>query len=156
MPENGRPLCCRRRGAGEGDGSAPLVGAVDVAAAQFMFIVDAFIVNVAIATIRADLRVGAAEIEAVIAVYLIAYATLVIIGGRLGDLHGVKTVFLSGLIGSTLASVCCGLARSSRPQGYDDDRGTALSEPVSRRLATKTPPVYARCACLAKSATLSL
>lgn len=83
-----------------------------VAAAQFMFVVDAFIVNVAIPTIRSDLRAGAAEIEAIIAIYLIAYATLVVVGGRLGDLHGVKPVFLSGLIGFTLASMGCGLARS--------------------------------------------
>src|SRR5580704_18393747 len=72
-----------------------------VVAAQFMFVVDAFVVNVAIPTIRADLGASAAEIEAVIAIYLIAYATLVIIGGRLGDLYGVKSVFLSGLIGFT-------------------------------------------------------
>jgi EmrB/QacA subfamily drug resistance transporter len=83
-----------------------------VVAAQFMFVVDAFVVNVAIPTIRADLGASAAEIEAVIAIYLIAYATLVIIGGRLGDLYGVKSVFLSGLIGFTVASVACGLARS--------------------------------------------
>jgi len=40
------------------------------------------------------------------------YATGVIIGGRLDDLYGVKSVFLSGLIGFTAASVWCGLARS--------------------------------------------
>jgi MFS family permease len=83
-----------------------------VVAAQFMFVIDAFIVNVAIPTIRADLDASAAEIEAVIALYLMAYATLVIIGGRLGDLYGVKTVFLSGLVSFTAASVWCGLARS--------------------------------------------
>jgi MFS family permease len=83
-----------------------------VVAAQFMFVVDAFIVNVAIPTIRADLGASVGEIEAVIAIYLIAYATLVVIGGRLGDLYGVRSVFLSGLIGFTLASIACGLARS--------------------------------------------
>src|SRR6478609_3576724 len=54
-----------------------------VVAAQFMFGVDAFIVNVAIPTIAAELHASAAQIEAVIAVYLIAYATLVVTGGRL-------------------------------------------------------------------------
>jgi len=80
-------------------------------AAQFMFVVDAFIVNVAIPTIRADLHASPAQINAVIAAYLIAYASLVIVGGRLGDIFGVKRVFLLGLVGFTLTSVWCGLAQ---------------------------------------------
>ena len=84
-----------------------------VVAAQFMFVVDAFIVNVAIPTIRADLRASSAQIEAVIAVYLISYASLVVIGGRLGDIYGAKNVFLLGLAGFTIASVWCGLAQSA-------------------------------------------
>jgi MFS family permease len=54
-----------------------------VVAAQFMFGVDAFIVNVAIPTIASELQASSAQIEAVIAIYLIAYATLVVTGGRL-------------------------------------------------------------------------
>src|ERR1700730_18651866 len=81
-------------------------------AAQFMVVADAFIVNVALPTIRADLHASAAQIQAVITIYLIAYAALVIIGGRLGDIFGAKPAFLSGLIGFTLASIWCGLARS--------------------------------------------
>lgn len=83
-----------------------------VVAAQFMFGVDAFIVNVAIPTIGVELRASAAQIEAVIAVYLIAYATLVVTGGRLGDIHGTRNVFLAGVLGFTLTSLWCGLARS--------------------------------------------
>ena len=83
-----------------------------VVAAQFMFVVDAFIVNVAIPSIRADLAMSEAEIEAVIALYQIAFATLVIIGGRLGDLRGRRDVFLIGLLGFTAASIWCGVARS--------------------------------------------
>ena len=59
-----------------------------VVAAQFVFVVDAFIVNVAIPSIRADLAASAGEMQAVIAVYQIAYATMVITGGRLGDIFG--------------------------------------------------------------------
>src|SRR5580698_631179 len=72
-----------------------------VVAAQFMFVVDAFIVNVAIPSIRADLAMSEAGIEAVIALYQIAFATLVIIGGRLGDLRGRRDIFLIGLLGFT-------------------------------------------------------
>ncbi len=55
-------------------------------AGQFLFVVDAFIVNVAIPSIHADLGTTAA----VIAIYQIAYATLVITGGRLGNIFGRK------------------------------------------------------------------
>src|SRR5438552_6673174 len=83
-----------------------------VVSAQFMFGVDAFIVNVAIPTIAADLHASSAQIEAVIAVYLIAYATLVVTGGRLGDIYGTKNVFIAGVLGFTLTSLWCGLAQS--------------------------------------------
>src|SRR5215813_11632672 len=83
-----------------------------VVAAQFMFGVDAFVVNVAIPTIAVDLHATPAQIESVIAIYLIAYATLVVTGGRLGDIYGTKTIFLAGVTGFTLTSLWCGLAHS--------------------------------------------
>jgi len=83
-----------------------------VVAAQFMFGVDAFIVNVAIPTIARELHANSAQIGAVIAIYLIAYATLVVTGGRLGDIHGTRNVFIAGVVGFTLTSLWCGLARS--------------------------------------------
>jgi EmrB/QacA subfamily drug resistance transporter len=83
-----------------------------VVAAQFMFGVDAFIVNVAIPTIAVELHASAAQIEAVIAIYLIAYATLVVTGGRLGDIYGTKNVFIAGVLGFTVTSLWCGLAQS--------------------------------------------
>jgi Major Facilitator Superfamily. len=81
-----------------------------VVSAQFMFGVDAFIVNVAIPTIAVELHASAAQIEAVIAIYLIAYATLVVTGGRLGDIHGTRNVFIAGVLGFTVTSLWCGLA----------------------------------------------
>jgi MFS family permease len=83
-----------------------------VVSAQFMFGLDVFIVNVAIPTIARELQASAAQIEAVIAIYLIAYATLVVTGGRLGDIYGTKNVFLAGVLGFTVTSLWCGLARS--------------------------------------------
>jgi EmrB/QacA subfamily drug resistance transporter len=83
-----------------------------VVAAQFMFGVDAFIVNVAIPTIAGELHASPAQIESVIAIYLIAYATLIVTGGRLGDIYGTKPVFLLGVLGFTLTSLCCALAQS--------------------------------------------
>jgi predicted MFS family arabinose efflux permease len=83
-----------------------------VVAAQFMFGVDAFVVNVAIPTIATELHATTAEIESVIAIYLVAYSTLVVTGGRLGDIYGTKGVFLAGVFGFTLTSLWCGLAQS--------------------------------------------
>ena len=75
-----------------------------VVAAQFMFGVDAFVVNVALPTIAVELHASAAQIEAVIAIYLIAYATLVVTGGRLGDIYGTKA----------FSSPACSASRSPR------------------------------------------
>jgi EmrB/QacA subfamily drug resistance transporter len=83
-----------------------------VVAAQFMFGVDAFIVNVAIPTIAVELQASAAQIEAVIAIYLITYATLVVTGGRLGDIYGTRNVFIAGVAGFTVTSLWCALAQS--------------------------------------------
>jgi EmrB/QacA subfamily drug resistance transporter len=77
-----------------------------------MFGVDAFIVNVAIPTIAAELHASPAQIEAFIAIYLIAYATLVVTGGRLGDIYGTRNVFLAGVLGFSITSLWCGLSRS--------------------------------------------
>jgi len=94
------------------DSSRRWWGLAIVVAAQFMFGVDAFIVNVAMPTMAIELHASPAQIEAVIAIYLIAYATLVITGGRLGDIHGTKNVFLAGVFGFTLTSLWCGLAQT--------------------------------------------
>ncbi|MBV8925419.1 MAG: MFS transporter [Bradyrhizobium sp.] len=84
-----------------------------VVAAQFIFGVDAFVVNVAIPTIAVELHASTAEVESVIAIYLIAYATLIVTGGRLGDIYGIKSIFLAGVSGFTLTSLWCGLAQSA-------------------------------------------
>jgi MFS family permease len=83
-----------------------------VVMAQFMFGLDAFIVNVALPAIGDNLRTTPAELEAVVAIYFIGYGTLVITGGRLGDLYGTKNIFVLGVLGFTLSSLWCGLAGS--------------------------------------------
>lgn len=76
----------------------------------FMAVMDVFIVNVAIPTIRKDLGASFAEIEFVVAGYGLAYAIALITGGRLGDLHGRRRMFVVGLGGFTVASALCGIA----------------------------------------------
>lgn len=81
-------------------------------AAQFMFVVDVFIVNVAIPSIRASLGASGSDIEAIVAVYQIAYAAALITGGRLGDIYGRKLLFMIGVVGFTAASAWCAIAGS--------------------------------------------
>src|SRR5690242_11204034 len=83
-----------------------------VVAAQFMFVVDAFVVNVALPSIRADLHATTGEIQSVLTVYQIAFAGLIIAGGRLGDIYGAKPVFLLGVAGFTATSLWCGVCQS--------------------------------------------
>lgn len=79
-------------------------------AGAFMPIMDFFITNVALPSIDATLHASAPELELVIAGYGVAYAALLVLGGRLGDRHGRRRVFLGALVGFVLASLACGLA----------------------------------------------
>jgi MFS family permease len=78
-----------------------------------MVLLDTSIVNVAIPSIRNNLGASFAEIQWVLAGYTLAYALLLITGGRLGDLYGRKRLFMIGMAGFTLASALCGLAPGS-------------------------------------------
>ncbi len=79
----------------------------------FMVTLDFFIVNVAIPSIQRDLGTDPAATEWLVAGYGLAYAALLITGGRLGDLFGRRRLFCVGLAVFTLASVACGLAPSA-------------------------------------------
>ncbi|MEV0405115.1 MFS transporter [Actinoallomurus sp. NPDC050550] len=82
-------------------------------AGAFMPIMDFFITNVALPSIDASLHASPPELELVIAGYGVAYAALLVLGGRLGDRYGRHRVFLGALLGFTLASLACGLASSA-------------------------------------------
>ncbi|HLZ60165.1 MAG TPA: MFS transporter, partial [Ktedonosporobacter sp.] len=75
-----------------------------------MTTLDDFIVFVAVPSIKQDLHMNAAEIQWVVAGYVLAYGVMVVSGGRLGDIYGYKRMFLLGLLGFTLASLLCGIA----------------------------------------------
>jgi EmrB/QacA subfamily drug resistance transporter len=76
----------------------------------FLPIVDFFIVNVALPTIDATLHASPATLELIVAGYGTAYALLLVVGGRLGDMFGRRSVFMVGLAGFTMTSLLCGLA----------------------------------------------
>jgi EmrB/QacA subfamily drug resistance transporter len=84
-----------------------------VMTALFMVLLDVSIVNVAVPAIRSNLGANNADIQFVIAGYGLAYAVLLITGGRLGDIFGRKKLFLIGMSGFVAASALCGLAQSA-------------------------------------------
>ncbi|WP_430542128.1 MFS transporter [Streptomyces roseofulvus] len=76
-------------------------------------LVDFFIVNVALPSIGRDLGAGEALLELFVAGYGLAYAVLLVLGGRLGDLFGRRRLFLAGLVAFGVTSLLCGLAPSA-------------------------------------------
>lgn len=77
---------------------------------QFMGLVDAYVVTVALPTIGSDLHASGAWLQLVIGGYTVAYAMLLITGARLGALYGRRRTYLLGVFGFTAASLLCALA----------------------------------------------
>nr|WP_229840487.1 MFS transporter [Streptomyces brasiliensis] len=78
--------------------------------AAFMDLVDVTIVNIAIPSIQRDAGASFSQIQWITAGYALAFAAGLITGGRLGDIHGRRRLFLLGIGGFTVASALCGLA----------------------------------------------
>ncbi|WP_327359308.1 MFS transporter [Streptomyces sp. NBC_01304] len=84
-----------------------------ILAAQFMALLDVFIVNVAAPTIGTELDASGAGLQLVVAGYGISYAVLLITGARLGDRLGHRRVHLAGIALFTAASLACGLSQGT-------------------------------------------
>ncbi len=81
-----------------------------VAIAQLMIILDSSIVNIAIPSAKLDLGITDANQQWVITAYTLAFGSLLLLGGRIGDFMGRKRIFLIGLIGFAGASALGGIA----------------------------------------------
>ena len=79
-------------------------------AGLFLVQLDVTIVNIALPSIRADLRPSAAGLQWVVDGYALALASLMLAGGTIGDLHGHRRVVLSGLVAFGVASLAAGAA----------------------------------------------
>ncbi|MFI0220384.1 MFS transporter [Streptomyces lydicus] len=80
--------------------------------AAFMQLVDVSIVNVAVASIQKGLNASYTQVQWVLAGYTLAFAVLLVTGGKLGDSVGRKRMFMVGMAGFTIASLLCGTAGS--------------------------------------------
>lgn len=77
-----------------------------------MIVLDTTIVNVALPSIKEDLGFSESSLAWIINAYLLTFGGFLLLGGRLGDLYGYRTLFLIGITVFTLASLACGLANS--------------------------------------------
>lgn len=78
--------------------------------ATFMQLLDITIVTVAVPSIQTSLHATFGEEQLVLAGYSLAFACVLITGGRLGDLFGRRRLFLFGMALFTVASAACGAA----------------------------------------------
>jgi EmrB/QacA subfamily drug resistance transporter len=81
-----------------------------LALAQLMVVLDATIVNIALPRAQTDLGFSDGNRQWVVTAYALAFGALLLLGGRLGDVIGRRTVFIVGLGGFALASAVGGAA----------------------------------------------
>ena len=81
-------------------------------AGTFMIVLDFFIVNVALPSMQSQLHASTSALEWVVAGYGLAFSTMLITAGRLGDQIGRRRLFAIGLALFVVASAACGLAPS--------------------------------------------
>ena len=81
--------------------------------APLLYVIDIFIINIAIPTIKSSLHATDSEIQLIIAAYLLGSAAFLITGGRAGDYLGRKKVFFWGMFFFTLTSCICGLCQTA-------------------------------------------
>ena len=83
-----------------------------VAVAQLMVVLDATIVNIALPSAQRALGFPNSDRQWVVTAYALAFGSLLLVGGRLGDMFGRKRVFITGLAGFAVASAIGGAAVS--------------------------------------------
>jgi EmrB/QacA subfamily drug resistance transporter len=110
-----------------------------LAAAQFVVILDASIVNVALPSIGADLNFSQENLSWVVNAYVLVFGGFLLLGGRMADLLGRRRLFTIGLVVFALASLAGGLAQNEAQliiaravQGL----GAALLSPAALSLVT--------------------
>jgi EmrB/QacA subfamily drug resistance transporter len=112
-----------------------------LAMTQFVIVIDASIVNVALPSIGTALDFSRADLSWVVNAYTLTFGGFLLLGGRLADLVGRRRMFMSGLVLFSLASLAGGLAQSEAwllvaraAQGL----GAALTSPAALSIVTTT------------------
>ncbi|MGI8579231.1 MAG: DHA2 family efflux MFS transporter permease subunit [Solirubrobacteraceae bacterium] len=110
-------------------------------AAQFMVVLDASIVNVALPSIQTDLHFSQENLQWVVNAYTLAFGGFLLLGGRAADLFGRRRVFIAGLALFSIASLAGGLATSEgwliAARGVQG-LGAAIVSPAALSIVTNT------------------
>src|SRR5580692_782690 len=80
--------------------------------ASSMAFIDGTVVNVALPALQAALHASVTEIQWVVESYALLLASLLLLGGSLGDLYGRRKIFVVGVLIFAIGSAWCGLASS--------------------------------------------
>src|SRR2546427_10423926 len=78
--------------------------------ALFMVMLDNTVVNVALPSIQRDLHTSLSGLEWTVNAYTLAFAVLLVTGGRLGDIFGRRRMFLARAVVFALSTAAIGLA----------------------------------------------
>ena len=112
-----------------------------LATTQFVIVLDAAIVNVALPTIGGDLKISQDNLAWVVNAYVLTFGGFLLLGGRLADMLGRRRMFIGGLFVFGLASLLGGLATSEgllvaarALQGF----GGAMLAPAALSMVTTT------------------
>jgi EmrB/QacA subfamily drug resistance transporter len=119
----------------------PWLALVVVCLGQFMVVLDATIVNVALPAIKSDLDISQANLQWIVNAYTLLFGGFLLLGGRAADLFGRRTLFIAGVSVFSAASLVNGLASSEEMligaralQGF----GGALMSPAALAVITTT------------------
>jgi len=111
--------------------------------AQLMVVLDSTIANIALPFIQHDLDFSASSLTWVVTGYALTFGGLLLLGGRLGDLYGRRTVFMIGLVAFAVASLVGGVAQNEAmlliARGFQG-AAAALAAPSALALITTTFP----------------
>lgn len=88
-------------------------GFVVLGSIEFLTVMDASVVNIALPVLQEDLGLRGSAVSWVVTCYLIPFAGMLLLAGRLGDVLGHRRLFLAGTGLFTLASAGCALASES-------------------------------------------
>ena len=112
------------------------LGAISLA--TFMTYLDNNVVNVALPTIQRDLGLSISGLEWIVSGYILVFAGLMLVGGRLADVFGRRRIFLIGLVVFTAASFAAGMAT---------DGGVLIATRAVQGVgaASRSPPRRWRC-----------
>ena len=117
---------------------------VVIAAAQLMIVLDATIVNVALPHIQRALGFSGSGLEWMVTAYSLAFGSLLLLGGRLGDIYGRRRVFIAGVAVFSVGSLLGGFAThewwllaARTVQGA----GAAMAAPTALALIATTFPM---------------